>query len=806
MTYSVTDQLDRIPEEMKWSPQWCISGLDKAPYSVNSHGLYRASVTDPSNWMDFESAVDAAKATGGGVGYVISINDQFTCIDLDVVDAESQAAKGEPIDPTKWTTQDQFNRYWGIVQAFDSYTERSRSGKGLHIWVRGSIGKGCRRDGVEVYSQERFIICTGDVVIDKPIAQRNELLEILVSEIRRGQMQAGELVEVEAQHTDEEVWRRASTAANDHKFTELFAGRWSELGYPSQSEADLSLMSMFCFYSNSNEQCRRMFRASELGKRDKAVKNDVYLNRTIGGIRARQQREAASVDHGAAQAQNILNNVRAESEQVQVHSLVANMQASANAVKMRDSTVPKPSPSVVSMAQLAPMPTVDDAGLPWPPGFAGALAGFIYQSAPRPVKEVAIVAALGLLAGICGKTFSIPQSGLNLYIILVARSAIGKEAMHSGIAALMESLRLRCPRAMSFVDFNDFASGPALSKAVQANTSFVNVAGEWGHKLRRLASDDRMDGPMQQLRTVMTNLYQKSGPASIVGGISYSNKEQNIGSVSGVAYSMIGETTPNTLYESLTESMMEDGFLSRFTIIEYTGDRPAHNHNTLDRPSDALADALAQLADHSMNLLTRQARQEVGRDQASADILGAFDVECDTQINSTKDEAHRQMWNRATLKVLRISALLAVADNYTHPVMQQHHVEWAITVVRKDIAIMGMRISEGDVGVNDTSRERKLLALARDYIKNGVPASYGVPDDMQQQGIVPRKFFQMRASRQAAFSKHRMGSTNALDATIRSLIDSGYLMELNRDKQVEAFGYHGKCYRVLNLDTEYKKS
>lgn len=763
-------KLDQFPEELRWARQWCIAGPDKSPYTVSSKGLHRADVTNPDHWLDFETALEAAEQHATSIGYVLCETDAYTCIDLDVKDRDNE------INPEKWTTQEQLNRFWSIVQAFDSYTEKSRSGKGLHIWVRGNIGKGCRRDGVEVYSQERFIICTGDIVVHKPVEDRQELLGILVSEMAVNETNnTNELVEVEAAEADDIIWQRAATAANNDKFIPLCEGRWQDLGFPSQSEADLALMSMFCFYSKSNSQCRRLFRQTELGKREKAVKNDRYLNYTLSRVRSRQAQEEEQLIVNTGLAQDLVKRMQQEARQ------------------------PEPAPQAVSVALLSPLPRVHDEGITWPPGFAGQIAGYIYRSSPRPVKEVAIVAALGLLAGICGKPFSIPGSGLNQYIILVARSAIGKEAMHSGIASLMESLRSRLPQAMNFVDFADFASGPALMKAVAANPCFVNVAGEWGRKLKRL-SNDRIDGPMQQLRTVMTNLYQKSGPASIVGGISYSNKDQNIQSVSGVSYSMIGETTPSTLYESLTESMMEDGFLSRFTIVEYNGDRPAHNYEALKEPDQALADALAQLCHHSLTLLSRNARQDVGRTQEAAQILYNFDLECDANINSTEDESYRQMWNRAALKVTRIAALLAVADNFMHPVIETHHVTWAIDIVHRDIKLMSRKLNDGDVGIDDTSRERKMLSIIKDVIKNGYPPSMAVTRAMIVDGIVPRRYLIMKLGKHPAFATFRAGSMNAVDSTIRGLIDSGYIADVPKDTLSKKYCYTGRCFQVINLN------
>lgn len=452
----------------------------------------------------------------------------------------------------------------------------------------------------------------------------------------------------------------------------------------------------------------------------------------------------------------------------------------------------------------APRPApIREGALPMPPGFVGALADFIYQQAPRPVVEVAIVGALGLMAGIAGRAWHIPKSGLNLYIVLVARSAIGKEAMHSGIDALTAAAAPQFPYARNFADPSDFASGPALTKSCLANPSFVNVAGEIGHKFMAMKADK--EGSMRTLRKQLTTLYSKSGPGSVAGGIIYSNAENNVASTEGVAFSMIGETTPGTFYESVTDDMMRDGFMSRFCVVEYDGDRPDKNEAPATAPSQAVVDHLVRIMSHAHDAIKRECFQLVAFNTEARTFLDRFGDECDGAIRAAgEDETQRQLWSRAELKALRIAALLAVGDNYLNPLVTAEQAEWAVNLVRHGIAAFDRRLQQGDVGDgSDGGREQRVLQLCREFVllpSEKLPGFLKGGERMQQDGIVPRKYLQQRTLRIAAFEKHPRGSTAALNSAITTAITNGALMEVKKHALVEQYSFHGQAYRVLNLN------
>jgi len=145
-------KVEGIPEELRVRPQWIVwkavgDRPDKVPYSARTGR--RASSTDLLTWGTFQGALEAYENGGyAGLGFVFSSADPYTGIDLDdCVGGDGEIAL--------WALE--------IARYFDSYTELSATGTGLHIIVRGDVPN--RRKGdVEVYSSKRFFTVTGHVV------------------------------------------------------------------------------------------------------------------------------------------------------------------------------------------------------------------------------------------------------------------------------------------------------------------------------------------------------------------------------------------------------------------------------------------------------------------------------------------------------------------------------------------------------------------------------------------------------------------------------------------------------------------
>ena len=132
-----------------------------------------ASSTNPRTWSDFETAIESYHmGLYDYCGFVFNDNG-YVGIDIDEGFDEDGLMSVLGAD---------------IVGKCKSYTEKSRSGRGFHILLRGNLpfkGKN-NLAGVEIYKTARYFIMTGDVVLYRDIIENQEAIDYVVEKYFAG--------------------------------------------------------------------------------------------------------------------------------------------------------------------------------------------------------------------------------------------------------------------------------------------------------------------------------------------------------------------------------------------------------------------------------------------------------------------------------------------------------------------------------------------------------------------------------------------------------------------------------------------
>lgn len=123
-----------IPSELTGRDTW-VRASGKRPIRPDGSP---ASSTDADTWTSFADA-----QSGEGDGFGIMLGGGLGCYDLDHI------------------SDDAARDFISTITDSIVYVERSRSGEGVHIFVRTDARRGYRRDGVEFYPRSRFIRMTG---------------------------------------------------------------------------------------------------------------------------------------------------------------------------------------------------------------------------------------------------------------------------------------------------------------------------------------------------------------------------------------------------------------------------------------------------------------------------------------------------------------------------------------------------------------------------------------------------------------------------------------------------------------------
>jgi primase-polymerase (primpol)-like protein len=285
-----------------------------------------ASALERANWTEYEIAEAAAtnRGEGWGVGFVLTENDPFFCLDVD----NCLQADGKTWSPI---VGELCAKLPGVG------LERSRSGQGVHMWGRYSGAEPTHgfkniAQGLELYTSKHFIALgfndgwPGDASKDCT----SELQAVIAEYFPPKTVQDATVQEWTTEPCAE--WHgpsddgllidraiRSHSAAdafgNKASFADLWEAKTEELSraYPAEgrpydaSSADAALAQRLAFWTGKDcERIRRLMKRSALA-RDKWNRED-YLPRTILGAVSRQDK--VYVDKVQRRQEQVEENLR----------------------------------------------------------------------------------------------------------------------------------------------------------------------------------------------------------------------------------------------------------------------------------------------------------------------------------------------------------------------------------------------------------------------------------------------------------------------------------------------------------------
>lgn len=889
---------NRIPEEIRRLDSWMVGSAKKVPYAVKGNGMWVASSTmDAANWLPYETVVAGCEAMGNGSlpGFVLHDGHPYAVIDLDIKDADN-----EP-DQSKWTTDERKKEFRAIIDSMGSYAEVSRSGKGVHIIVRVD-GKDdhatwptVKKNGLEVYFRDRFILTTGNHIGSTPLTIENATEEVAAllrhyapekfAEHRQAQVSE---VDSEPELSDDEVLDELESCGKAELYLSLMDGEW-EGEYFSQSEADMALIEGIYFFSGNRAQTVRLFMTSGLAERDKA-RRGTYVRDTVNKVAAKVDLYESEVDVVAKNIEAVdfsrfdpldrrydIDNESddqpkiipmppvAEVGIVSLHGIgvigddrwfkvgcttidlslhatqatlvsaimAANPPAGTDVVALINMAEGQrkrclsgiaaryrpPSIGEVSAPSMSdvlnggrqspykmpqgfgdmPFGIGDNVDIEIPEGLLGDIIRWGISFSHKRAKEATVAVFLGYLSGIMGKAWQIGDMGLNNYVLCIGKSAIGKSSAGDAVEALHRRIVEAQPQAMGMLRVGYPASDKGVWTDLQENDSLAYRLDEFVKTISQATTGK--NAIKKGILDEIMKMYDKSGYNKIAGGYSYAKKENNITINKNVGLSFFGDGVSDDYYRSLTGQMVSDGMVSRFTVIEYTGDREYDNENRIMEPPKSIVNQLVDIVSDAvqLNLSNNHIEVKLSIDaQAEKRRISRESDDIINMINARDRESKLPNFiTRRVMKIMKIAGVMAVLKNHNDPTIDIEHIHWARHVVDQGIAREMWWVRQGVVNgvADDAVVDDLFLSKIKEFVES--PTGDDRTIELARSGVLQLSTLYDIARKIQVIKDHRIGLNERYKLALKSLSEIGCLKYYSRRAAQKSFGLTNECYCVV---------
>lgn len=393
----------------------------------------------------------------------------------------------------------------------------------------------------------------------------------------------------------------------------------------------------------------------------------------------------------------------------------------------RDAPPEPPIPATSSKSVGVPQAlAVDRELLANPPGLIGQIADFADSRTIRETRYFSVATALLAVSALTQNRFVLtvpdggPLSSLNLFMVLVAASGVGKEAPQKTLQFLLAVV------GMEEIEL-DPASEQGLMRRLASNPAALVVYDEFGRHLTAMQSPT--GGHAYALMTAYMKLFGKAFGRTAERV--YANKKDNIPAVNRPYVVLLGLSTKEHLAEAMSNSDIVDGTLNRLLMVEEPDpDPPFRNGAAKERPSAEVVAALTWLSsqpDPRWAKLAAPSESAAGppslenRPQVwTGEIHLAVDAHTaliqfrsDASALRVRAGDHGPLYVRAYENALRVTGCLAAADAALDPehrlVASLLHARYAINFVLWSIELQARSLVP-DLSTTARNMPEKVLA------------------------------------------------------------------------------------------------
>lgn len=447
------------------------------------------------------------------------------------------------------------------------------------------------------------------------------------------------------------------------------------------------------------------------------------------------------------------------------------------------------------------------ADLDRPPGLMGQLCQEIYEMAPHPNEEIAILSAFTLVAGITGRTYNVLGSGLNLYTACLARSGIGKAVIKDSINVALRTFGV-LNNGPSFIGPSRITGPKALLKTLHEHPARILIMEESGLLSASKAGDSA------GISRILLELYTSSGRDQWFGAEAYSNKDDSSAAIRAPSVTIAHVSTPESYIRALkSKDSVNSGDLARIWTLRSLRDKSYLNLQRRFEFSPEIEKRLTNLlgqcklnqdGDHKNNPKVN----DLDTSTIDIDAEDKYWVDIENGIYRT-DPVRATIASRAALKIMKIAAVASVFNDKGGKIGQEEYA-WAKRAIELEFESINMAVSLGDSTDIDSVINHIVIPTITKIVNCAYKSNQKMPPaPLRGKGVFSKSSLYHCLRNHVTIKAmdsdtQKSGGQTGFDKVLDAMVKSGFIIRIDRSdlRRLGYFGKGGEFFKITSMFAE----